>query len=412
MDFYERLHAGLLYFDGALGTNLQRLGLKAGEEPAFWSLTHPQELAAVHREFLEAGCDMITANTFGANCFKMEKQQAEQAIHAALRIVKQQIAQSGRQAFAALDIGPTGRFLKPFGDLRFSDCYAAYAEMVCVGQAAGADVIIIETMNDTLEMKAAVLAAKEHSTLPVLASFTLDANGRLLMGGGVDCVHTLLEGLGVDAIGVNCGFGPDMLTPYIRQLSEQSRLPLLVMPNAGLPRLEQGETYYDITPEQFARQMRELLLPGVCLLGGCCGTTAQHLRETIALCGRQAERRKALRETKLVSSYAKTQPVQGSEIAMLSGADTDTLVGLAMDAQDEGKAIIGVPLATASQAEQLIPALQMVVTAPLCLESDNMRALEQAARLYNGVPLLRYTGAPCAEEASIAKKYCANLYES
>jgi len=393
MKIAELLGKKMLFFDGALGTGLQAMGLAAGEEPALWNLTQPEKLFALHSAFLAAGCDIITANTFGANSLKLRGAESEDVISAALGIVRRAIDVSGREAFAALDIGSTGQFLEPFGTLPFSAAYDSYAQMVRAAVTAGADCVVVETMSDTLEMKAAVLAVKENSDLPVFASFSPDANGRLLMGGGMDCCAALLEDLAVDAIGLNCGVGPAALAPFVQELAVRSSTPLFVMPNAGLPQLRDGVSHYDVAPEEFAAQMRDLIAPGVCMLGGCCGTTPEHLEKTIALCA-QVIPTASQGSGKYAASYARAvnpNEVQAVDIipAGEAAGDADTLLSAALDKMDEGAQLLRIALTLPAEQEipllqALIPNLQMVCPLPLWVVSTHEETLKSAARVYNG----------------------------
>ena len=237
MKLTERLGKEWIFFDGGMGTILQEHGLKAGELPETWNLSHPDEIIALNRSYFEAGCDVVNTNTFGANALKYPD-NLQEIVQAAVSHAKTARQQAGREdAYIALDIGPTGKLLQPMGDLPFERAVELFGETIRIGAAAGADLVLIETMSDSYEAKAAVLAAKENCDLPVLVTLIFDEKGKLLTGGTVDSTVAMLEGLRVDALGVNCGLGPKQMHPIIERLTQVSSLPIIVNPNAGLPRL-------------------------------------------------------------------------------------------------------------------------------------------------------------------------------
>ena len=287
MDIRDELKRRRIFFDGGMGSMLQERGLLPGELPERWNLSHPEAVKEIHLEYLRAGADVVTANTFGANGFKYKKDEGYSLgsiVTAGVSLAKEAVKEAGH-GYAALDLGPTGRLLAPCGDLDFEDACKAYKEVVEAGVRAGADLIVIETMGDSYELKAAVLAAKEVSSLPVFATVTLDEKGKMLTGGTVETAVALLEGLGADVIGLNCGLGPVQLLPFMKHLRSVSSLPLMVNPNAGLPRSENGRTVYDIDACGFAQAMKAMAECGVSVLGGCCGTTPEHIRRLREVCG-------------------------------------------------------------------------------------------------------------------------------
>ena len=304
----EKLGKRLLFFDGGMGTLLQEEGLKPGELPETWNTKKKEIIIDIHKRYFEAGSDIVLANTFGANALKFHDSTCslKETVFAAVanvRAAAEQGIMGGRAYYAALDVGPTGRLLKPMGDLSFEEAYEAFAEVVRYGVEAGVDLIHIETMSDTYEVKAAVLAAKENSNLPVFATMVFDEKGKLLTGGDIPSAAALLEGLRVDALGMNCGLGPRQMLPIIRELREYTSLPIIVKPNAGLPKQREGETYYDVLPDEFAEIMEEIAALGACVIGGCCGTTPEHIKAMVNRCrGRQVLLPKDKSRT-LVSSY-------------------------------------------------------------------------------------------------------------
>ena len=246
------------YFDGGMGTMLH---LKAGELPEQLNISDPERVFNIHLAYAKAGADIITTNTFGANPLKYENY--EELIRAGVALAKK----AGKKV--ALDIGPTGKLLKPMGSLDFEDCLDSFAKVVNAGKD-GADLVLIETMGDTYEIKAAVLAAKENCSLPIFVSMIFDENARLLTGADVKTACAMLEGLGVDVIGFNCGLGPKQMIPLVRELRKCCSIPIMVSPNAGLPEVINGKTVYNVAPEEFAQYMEEIAKLGVSYLGGCC----------------------------------------------------------------------------------------------------------------------------------------------
>ena len=303
----ERLGKDLLFFDGGMGTLLQEEGLLPGELPESWNITHPEIIQSIHRKYIEAGSDIILTNTFGANALKFHDdtlslkaivQTAVSHVHAAAKE-----AACGRRIYTALDIGPTGKLLKPMGDLDFETAYEAFKEVMVYGSEAGVDVIHIETMSDTYELKAAVLAAKENTALPVFVTTIFDERGKLLTGADVPSVVALLEGLRVDALGINCGMGPRQMLPVLDALLKYTSLPVIVKPNAGLPKQKDGVTYYDVEPEAFADTMEQIVKKGAAAVGGCCGTTPEHIRAMAERCREISVKAAKKKEFTVVSSY-------------------------------------------------------------------------------------------------------------
>lgn len=282
----ERLGKELLYFDGGMGTLLQSKGLQPGELPEVWNLEHAEEIVDIHKSYFEAGSDIVLSNTFGANAIKFHdsKYGLKEIVTAGIQNAKKAAelgVHDGRTTYVALDVGPTGKLLKPMGDLSFEDAYEAFKETMIYGEKAGADLIHIETMSDSYEVKAAVLAAKENTSLPVFATMIFDEKGKLLTGGDVPAVIAMLEGLRVDALGINCGMGPEQMLPILEDILKYASVPIIVKPNAGLPKQRDGEVYYDVEPEQFAGYMAKIVEMGAHVIGGCCGTTPAHIQKMV-----------------------------------------------------------------------------------------------------------------------------------
>lgn len=262
----------MIYLDGGMGTMLQAAGLRPGEDPTDWNLEHPEEVTAIHRQYVEAGSEVVLTNTFGATRLKYHgKHELSELIKAAVANAKA----SGAKKIA-LDVGPSGKLLKPIGDLDFEEAVAAFRELIAVGE--GADIVFIETMGDLYELKAAIVAAKEFK-MPIWTTVALGEDGKLLTGADVECYSTLMEGLGVEAYGFNCGLGPDKMLKYVERLSAVSTKPIIVKPNAGMPKLVEGKTVFEVGPKEFAVQVAKLQEAGATIIGGCCGTTPAHIRE-------------------------------------------------------------------------------------------------------------------------------------
>ena len=280
MKFSDFLNNNIVYLDGGMGTLLQEKGLPVGELPERWNLTHADVITDIHREYFDAGSSVVSANTFGANGLKFSDDELDEIISCAFNNAKKarELSASDKEKFVALDMGPLGRLLKPLGDLDFEDAVSLFAKTVKLGVKYGADLIIIETMNDSYETKAAVLAAKENSDLPIIVSNVYGADGNLMTGADPAAMVTLLEGMGVDAIGANCSLGPKQLTPIVKDILANASVPTLLMPNAVLPKSVDGRTVFDVTADEFADEVCELIKAGVRVVGGCCGTTPEYIR--------------------------------------------------------------------------------------------------------------------------------------
>ena len=280
MKILDYIKENPLYLDGGMGTLLQSRGLGVGELPERWNITHPDVITEIHRAYYDAGSNVVSTNTFGANLLKFSAEELEEIVAAAVKnaYVAKETSTNTEEKFIALDIGPTGKLLKPYGDLDFENAVSIFAETVKLGAKYGVDLIFIETMNDSYETKAALLAAKENCDLPVFVSNAYGSDGRLMTGASPAAMVALLEGMGADAIGANCSLGPRQLKPIVNELLEYASVPVLLKPNAGLPEVKDGKTVYDITPEEFADEVVSLMAKGVSIAGGCCGTTPDYIR--------------------------------------------------------------------------------------------------------------------------------------
>ena len=407
-DIRERLGREWLVCDGGTGSVLQARGLKGGELPETWNLIRPEEIIALHSGYLEAGCDIFNTNTFGANALKFPENLRE-IVTAAVELAKEARRRTGREdAFIALDIGPTGKLLEPLGDLPFERAVELFAEVVRYGSAAGADLVLIETMSDSYEAKAAVLAAKENCDLPVMITVTYDGKGKLLTGGTVDSTVALLEGLKVDALGVNCGLGPEQMLPIVKRLTEVCSLPLIVNPNAGLPRTEGGRTVYNVGPEEFSEWMEKIAAMGVHVVGGCCGTTPAHIRRTSERIRKLPIRPPVPKHRTVVSSFSqcveigKRPVIIGERInptgkkkfkQALREKDLEYVLQEGLRQEDSGAHILDVNVGLPEIDEpammvSVIRGLQSILTLPLQIDTTDPVALEQGMRLYNGKPMV------------------------
>lgn len=410
MRFKEHLGKELLFFDGAMGTMLQERGLQSGEIPELWNITHEEEILKIHKEYLNAGCNIIKANTFGINPFKIETTgyTCETLTKKGIELVKQAIKECKKKAYTALDISSLGKLLEPLGDLSFEAAYEAFKPVCIAGEQAGADLCLIETMNDTYEIKAAVLAVKENTNLPVIVTMTFDENGKLLTGADMEAAVAMLEGLRVDAVGLNCGFGPDVMKGFLPKLREVCSLPIVVNPNAGLPVVVDGKTCFQLEPEEFAGIMEEIANGGVSVLGGCCGTTPAHMKVMIERCKEKKPLKITDKERSVVSSYThavilnerpkiigeRINPTGKSRFKQaLRENDLEYIYKEALAQQDMGAHIldvnVGLPeIDEVSMMKSVITGLQGITDLPLQIDTSDIEAMEQAMRLYNGKPLI------------------------
>ncbi len=406
MTFKEKFGKEILFFDGAMGTMLQKNGLKTGELPENMNITHPEVLIKIHKEYLDAGCNVITTNTFGANSLKFNN--VEEIIASAVSLAKKSTEEYDRDTFVALDLGPIGRLLEPCGDLPFEQAYELFKEQVIAGENAGADLVLIETMGDLYEIKAAVLAAKENTNLPVLVSMIFDEKGILLTGADIKTAVVTLEGLQVDGIGMNCGLGPDQMLELLKEMKEYSSTPIFIQPNAGLPVSVNGKTTYNVTPEEFAQKQLSILRNGAGALGGCCGTTPEHIKAMIDLCKNEKITEIDKKNYTAVSSYSKTvifneKPVIiGERInptgkKMLKEAlrnnDMDYIYREGVSQTDAGADILDVNVGLPEIDETVmmvnaVKGLQSILDTPLQIDTSDTVAMEKALRIYNGKAMI------------------------
>ena len=279
MDIREWIKNDILLFDGAMGTMLQQKGLKQGALPELLNLTDPESVIQIHREYVLAGADVIITNTFQAHELKLrEHGTVEDVVNAGVRCAREAAARESAERFVALDVGPLGQLLEPLGTISFERAYEVFRRQMVAGEKSGADLILIETISDLYEAKAAILAAKENTNLPVFCTMTFQEDGRTFLGCDPITAVITLQGLGVDALGVNCSLGPELLAPVVETMLRYSRLPVMIQPNTGLPVLREGQPVYDSLPAQYAAQIFEMVRRGARIVGGCCGTTPEYIR--------------------------------------------------------------------------------------------------------------------------------------
>ncbi|MCR4955219.1 MAG: homocysteine S-methyltransferase family protein [Lachnospiraceae bacterium] len=410
MDIREELKNGRFYLDGGMGTMLYEKGLQSGERPEEWNLSHPEIITQIHKSYFDAGSNLVCANTFGANLFSYDREKLEEIVTAAIVCAKKAAALSDtpQKKYVALDMGPLGRLLKPYGTLDFEDAVSMFATTVQIGVKQGVDVIVIETMNDSYETKAAVLAAKENSDLPVFVTNAYGEDGKLMTGASPLAMLAMLEGLGVDAIGVNCSLGPKQLMGVVKELLQHASVPVIAKPNAGLPKNDGVRTYYDVDPKEFSVDMAEMAEEGVCILGGCCGTTPQYIKAMV-----QATRDIALKEITekketLVSSYTHAVVFGNKPILIgerinptgkkrfkqaLQEQDMDYILNEGLNQEEKGVQIldvnVGLPgIDEGAMMEKTVCELQAVTALPLQIDTSNMEAMEKALRIYNGKAMI------------------------
>ncbi len=430
MKILDYLKNNFIYLDGGMGTLLQARGLESGEMPETWNIEYPEVIRDIHRSYFDAGCNVVLANTFGANRLKFDSDYLDKIIGAAIENAKiaAEESKAKQKKWVALDIGPTGKMLKPLGDLHFEEAVGIFAETVRLGVKHGADLIFIETMNDSYETKAALLAAKEYSDLPVFVSNAYGEDGKLMTGATPSAMVAMLEGMGADAIGVNCSLGPKALMPVIGEYLKYSSIPVIVKPNAGMPVVRDGETCYDLSPSEFASDVSDMMRLGARVVGGCCGTTPEYIseltKETKDFLPVEIEKK----HLTLVSSYA--HAVEFGERSVLIGerinptgkpkfrealrqGDFDYILREAIAEEEAGADIldVNVGLPDVDEKEMLYQSvcrIQEVCDLPLQLDSADPVAMEWALRYYNGKAMINSVNGKSESMAAVfplVKKY-------
>ena len=431
MLFKERLNKGeIILFDGAMGTMLQANGMTGGELPERYNLEKPEIIEKIHLEYLVAGADVITTNTFGANSHKLEESglKVKEVIEAAVSCARKAIEKNGQEAYVALDIGPVGQLMEPMGTLSFDDVYELVKEQAVAGEKAGCDLVLLETMTDIYELKAAVLAVKENTSLPVLTTMTFEANGRSLTGTDPETMVNILEGLGVDALGMNCSLGPIESKVILEDILKYATFPVMIQPNAGLPVIKEGKTVYSITEDQFVEAAAEFLEAGISIMGGCCGTTPSYIGKLKQLVqGKRVVKREVVFKTKISSpvtslTIGEDFVIIGERInptgkkKMKEALLEDNLQYIIEEAITQEKAgahaldvNVGLPkIDEPAKIVEVIKLIQEISNLPLQIDSADIEALERGCRYYNGKALINsVNGKAESMEAvfPIAQKY-------
>lgn len=406
MNIKEFLKENILILDGGMGTLLQERGLMPGEYPESWNISHPEEISAIHSAYYDAGSNVVSTNTFGANIIKFSHDELDRIVRTAVENAN--AAKKGRAGFVELDIGPTGKLLKPYGDLDFEDAVSVFAETIRLGDKYGVDFIFIETMNDIYETKAALLAAKENSSLPVFVSNAYSEDGKLMTGADPMAVISMLEGMGADAIGVNCSLGPEALMPIVEKYLKYSSLPVLVKPNAGLPKSVDGKTVYDVSAEEFSETVLKMIKKGVRIAGGCCGTTPEYIKRLSAKTAGIMPVPIEQKNLTCVSSYTHAVTFGNAPVLIgerinptgkkrfkeaLKDNDMDYILQEGLNQQSKGVHIldvnVGLPeIDESKMLKRAVCELQAILDLPLQIDTSDTIAMEGALRRYNGKAMI------------------------
>ena len=410
MNFKEFLKSNLVYLDGSMGTLLQQNGLPAGEHPEKWNITHPDVIENIHLSYFNAGSNVVCTNTFGANVLKFDESELENIIKSAVENAKNARDKSENNApkFIALDIGPTGKLLKPFGDLDFEDAVSVFSKTVKLGVKYGVDLILVETMNDSYETKAAVLAAKENCNLPIIVTNAYGEDQKLMTGASPEVMVSLLEGMGVDALGANCSLGPKELYNVAERLVNAASIPVVFKPNAGLPVAIDGKTVFNVKADDFAIEVEKAVKLGVRCVGGCCGTTPEYIKLVFDKTKELLPTKITSKEFSVISSYSKTvtfgnEPILIGERINPTGKkrfkqalvenDIDYILKEGISQQENGVQVldvnVGIPdINEVEVLKNVVCELQNVTNLPLQIDTSNITAMENALRRYNGKALI------------------------
>lgn len=416
----------IIIFDGGMGSMLQSEGMKAGEFPESYNIKAPNIIYKIHKAYINAGADIITTNTFGASSYKLKDSglAQEEVIKKAVGIAKE----AAGDKFVALDIGPLGQLMEPYGTLSFENAYEAFKEQVIIGSSAGADIIIIETMSDIYEAKAAILAAKENCNLPVICTMTFQKDGRTLTGTDAITMVNILQSLGVEALGLNCSLGPKEMMAVVEQILKYSKIPVIVQPNAGLPKIVEGKTIYDVTPEEFGEYILQMVGLGVTIVGGCCGTTPEHIKVIKNMLKGFSPRPRKVKKLTAASSATSTVVIgEGVKIIgerinptgkkklreALINNDMDYVLREALSQIEVGAHILDVNVGLPEIDEKAlmvkaVKEIQSIVNLPLQIDSTRLDVVEAAARICSGRPIINSVNGEEKVMAAlfpIAKKY-------
>lgn len=430
MKITDFLKENILILDGGMGTLLQERGLAIGELPERWNISHPELITEIHRAYFDAGSNVVNTNTFGANSLKFSDEELEAIVCAAVDCARAAREQSSgeQEKWIALDIGPTGKMLKPYGDLDFEDATRIFAKTIRLGAKYGCDLVFIETMNDSYEAKAALLAANENCELPVFVSCAFGEDGKLMTGGSPAAMVAMLEGMGADAIGVNCSLGPLALAPTVKQYLEYASVPVILKPNAGLPRAVGGKTFFDVSPEEFAKTTADLATLGVRAVGGCCGTTPEYISALAEKIKTVTPIPLSKKQHTIVSSYTHAVEFGGAPVLIgerinptgkkrfkeaLRAEDMDYIFKEGISEEEAGAEILDVNVGLPEIDEprlltRAVRELQAIIDLPLQIDTADAVAMESALRVYNGKPMINSVNGKPESMAAIfplAKKY-------
>ena len=410
-DLRKRLGKERLFCDGGTGSLLQAAGLKPGELPETWNLTRSDVIIDLHKQYLNAGCHIFNTNTFGANRLKYPD-NLDDIVTASIRLAKKarRLANREDDAYVALDIGPTGKLLEPMGDLPFEEAVDIFADLVKIGVREEADLILIETMNDSYEAKAALLAAKENSDLPVLLTCVFDEGGKMLTGGTPESMVAMAEGLGVDGIGTNCSLGPAAMLSTVKRFVAAASVPVLVNPNAGLPESIDGQTVYNVDAHEFAKEMKDIVEAGAHAVGGCCGTTPEYIQALISEVEDIPFIPPAPKHKTVISSFSRTALIGDEAQPLIIGErinptgkkrfkqalidhDIDYIISQGLEQEKAGAHALDVNVGSPEVDEveliqEVVGKLQSILPLPLQIDTSNVEAMEKALRMYNGKALI------------------------
>ena len=425
MTIIEDLTENRLLFDGAMGTMLQKMGLPVGMEPEYFNLSHPETITQIHQEYVAAGADVITANTFQANQVKLKQTELPEIIEAAINL-----ARAAQPKYVAYDMGPIGQLMAPMGTLSFDQAYEMFREQAVLAEKAGADLVVIETMSDLLETKAAILAIKDNTSLPIFCTMTFQEDGRTFVGTDPLTAVLTLQSLGIDAVGVNCSLGPNELLPIVDEILTYANIPVMVQANAGLPEMKDGQTFYPLTVDDYGLAIEKMLKSGVRIVGGCCGTNPEFIQKIRQLIDEIPP--VALTPQKVTAVTSGSQTIVLNEGLHLIGErinptgkkrlkealrkkDISYILKEGLKQIEAGADIldinVGLPeIDEAEMMQKVVQELQGIVTAPLQIDSSSITAIEAGARYYNGRPLINSVNGKeesMREIFPIAKKYGA-----
>ncbi|MBQ7653861.1 MAG: homocysteine S-methyltransferase family protein [Clostridia bacterium] len=430
-DIRKKLREGFLFLDGGFGTLLQKKGLELGRLPESVNITSPDVVKDIHKSYLLAGADVVTTNTFGANSLKYDN--LDEVVCCAVENAKNAVREAGMgEKYIALDIGPLGKVLKPLGYFEFEDAVEVFSQTVKLGVKYGVDLILIETMSNIYELKAALVAAKENSDLPIFASCAYDERLKLMSGSSVETVVAFLEGMGVDALGANCSFGPKQMAEVVEKMLAVSSTPVIACPNAGLPTRRNGETVYDIDAEEFSQYLLSFAKKGVGVLGGCCGTTPEYIERTVEKVRKEKFGYITEKNLTVVTGYADAVNISNKTVLIgerinptgkkklkqaLKENDVTYILDEALLQQKNGAHIldvnVGIPeIDEVEVLSNTVFEIQSVCELPLQIDTSDPKAMEKAMRIYNGKPLINSVNAKKESMDSIfplVKKYGGTL---